>query len=216
MIISAAKLNKPEVVDVYSKTAFVYDIWGALTESKAREKAMSQAKIRDGESVLEVAVGTGLTFFEILKANPNGENFGIDLTPAMLKKALSRAGRLGKVNYQLTLGDAYSLQFTDQHFDLVINNYMFDLLPEKDFPTVLAEFKRVLKPGGRLVLVNMTRGEHFYQKFYEGIYLLNPGMLGGCRGVYLYEYLKSAGFKNIEREMVSQFGFPSEILSAFL
>jgi ubiquinone/menaquinone biosynthesis C-methylase UbiE len=214
MNISIAKLNKPEVVDVYSKTAPVYNIWGAVTESKAREKAVARAKIRDGESILEVAVGTGLTFFEILKANPNGENAGIDLTPAMLEKARRKATQAGTANYQLATGDAYNLQFPDHHFDLLMNNYMFDLLPEKDFLTVLAEFKRVLKPGGRLVLVNMTRGERFYQKFWEGVYNFNPRWLGGCRGVLLRDYLKSAGFKNIEREMISQFGFPSEIISA--
>jgi ubiquinone/menaquinone biosynthesis C-methylase UbiE len=214
MDISAAKLDKPEVVAVYSKMAFFYNVWGSLTESRAREKAILRAGIQDGQAVLEVAVGTGLTFFEILKANPNGENVGIDLTPAMLEKARLQAAKSGAVNYQLTTGDAYALQFPDQHFDLVMNNYMFDLLPEQDFLTVLAEFKRVLKPGGRLVLVNMTRGEHFYQQIWEGVYKLNPRWLGGCRGVLLGTTLKVAGFRNIEREMISQFGFPSEIISA--
>lgn len=214
MNMSIARLNKLEVIAVYSNTAVVYDIWGAVTESKAREKAMALAEIRDGESILEVAVGTGLTFFEILKANPNGENAGIDLTPAMLEKARRKAAKTGAVNYQLAVGDAYNLQFPDRHFDLLMNNYMFDLLPEKDFLTVLAEFKRVIKPGGRLVLVNMTRGESLYQKFWEGVYNFNPNWLGGCRGVLLHEYLNLAGFKNIGREMISQFGFPSEIISA--
>ena len=45
----------------------------------------------------------------------------------------------------------------ENSFDLLINNYMFDLLPEPDFEPVLAEFGRVLKPGGRLVLANMAR-----------------------------------------------------------
>jgi ubiquinone/menaquinone biosynthesis C-methylase UbiE len=214
MNISNAKLNKPEVIAVYSNTAPVYDIWGAITETRARERAIARAKIRDGEAILEVAVGTGLTFFEILKANPNGENAGIDLTPAMLEKARRRAAQAGTTNYQLAAGDAYNLQFPDAHFDLLMNNYMFDLLPEKDFPIVLAEFRRVLKPGGRLVLINMTRGEHFYQKFWENVYNFNPRWLGGCRGVFLREHLQSAGFQNIEREMLSQFGFPSEIISA--
>jgi ubiquinone/menaquinone biosynthesis C-methylase UbiE len=214
MTISAAKLNKPQVVDVYSKTAFIYDIWGMLTETKARQKAMAFANVKNGEAVLEVAVGTGLTFLEILKANPDGENIGIDLTPAMLEKAQHKATKSGTANYQLTTGDAYALQFPNRHFDLLMNNYMFDLLPEKDFSIVLAEFKRVLKPGGRLVLVNMTRGERFHQKFWEGVYQLNPRWLGGCRGVLLQDQLRKAGFRNIKREFLSQFGFPSEIILA--
>jgi ubiquinone/menaquinone biosynthesis C-methylase UbiE len=214
MTISVAKLDKPQVVDVYSKTAFIYDIWGMLTETKARQKAMEFANIKNGEAILEVAVGTGLTFLEILKANPDGENIGIDLTPAMLEKAQAKAARSGNGNYQLTTGDAYALQFPDHHFDLLMNNYMFDLLPEKDFSLVLAEFKRVLKPGGRLVLVNMTRGERFHQKFWEGVYHLNPRWLGGCRGVMLQDQLRKAGFRNIKREFLSQLGFPSEIIVA--
>ena len=216
MTISAAKLNKPEVVDVYSQTAFIYDLWGMLTETKARQRALALAKIENGESVLEVAVGTGLTFLEILKTNPNGENIGIDLTPAMLEKAQLKAARSGTSNYQLTTGDAYTLQLPDQRFDLLMNNYMFDLLPEKDFSLVLTEFKRVLKPGGRLVLVNMTRGERFHQKVWEGVYHLNPRWLGGCRGVLLQDYLRNAGFRNIKREFLSQLGFPSEIIIAMV
>ena len=134
MTISAVKLNKADVVDVYSKTAWIYDLWGALTETKARQKAMSLAKIQNGDAVLEVAVGTGLTLFEILKANPDGQNIGIDLTPAMLQKAIAKAALSGTKNYQLTTGDAYDLQFPNQHFNLLMNNFMFDLMPEKDFP----------------------------------------------------------------------------------
>ena len=214
MNISAAKLNKPEVVDVYTNTAPIYDIWGRLTETNARKRAMALAKVRNGETVLEVALGTGLTFFEILKANPDGENVGIDLTPAMLERARLKAATSGTTHYQITTGDAYEMQFPDQHFDLLMNNYMFDLLPEKDFPLVLKEFKRVLKPGGRLVMVNMTRAEHAYQQIWENVYHFNPRWLGGCRGVYLRDSLQAAGFRQIERETVSQFGFPSEILSA--
>ena len=216
MSIATAKLNKPEVIQVYSRTAPVYDIWGALTETKARRRALELMKIRDGESILEVAVGTGLTFQELLKANPHGHNTGIDLTPAILEKARQRAVKSGLNNYSLSLGDAYDLQYPDQQFDLLVNNYMFDLLPEEDFMTVLKEFNRVLKPGGRLVVTNMTTGMHFYQRFWEAVYHLNPKWLGGCRGVLLSAALQTTGFDHIHRETVSQLGFPSEIIIATL
>ncbi len=214
MSIATAKLKKVEVVQVYSRTAPVYDIWGVLTESKARKRALALAQIRDGESILEVAVGTGLTFHEILKANPHGHNAGIDLTPAILEKARRRTAKSGLNNYDLSQGDAYTLQFPDRQFDLLVNNYLFDLLPEEDFVTVLSEFKRVLKPGGRLILINMTQGVHFYQRFWEAVYQLNPKWLGGCRGVLLSPAVKVAGFEHIHREAVSQLGFPSEIITA--
>jgi ubiquinone/menaquinone biosynthesis C-methylase UbiE len=214
MSISVAKLKKPEVVEVYSQTAFIYDLWGNLTETHARRRALELANIHSGEAVLEVAVGTGLTFSEILRANPDGENIGIDLTPAMLQKAKQKASKTSHKNYQLSLGDAYHLQFSDLRFDLLVNNFMFDLLPEGDFAAVLAEFKRVLKPGGRILLINMTKAERFYQKVYEGIYQLNPRWLGGCRGVLLAGYVQKVGFADVHRETVSQLGFPAEIITA--
>jgi ubiquinone/menaquinone biosynthesis C-methylase UbiE len=213
MSIHAAKLNKKEVVRVYSRIAFFYDVWGNLTESKARKRALQLANIQNGESVLEVAVGTGLAFYEIVKANPNGKNYGIDLTESMLDKARQKINQTN-AHYQLAVGDAYNLDFREAQFDVVVNNYMFDLLPEADFAKVLAQFKRVLKPSGRLILVNMTKGEHFYQRLYETLYQINPSWLGGCRGVLLTGELKKAGFKNISREMFSQMGFPSEVLRA--
>ena len=214
MSIFAARLNQQEVVEVYSQTAPIYDMWGMLTEAKARNRALALAHIQNGESVLEVATGTGLTFQRILNANPDGYNVGIDLTPAMLQKAKEKAAATKAHHYELLVGNAYSLQFADHHFDLLMNNYMFDLLPEQDFGRVLAEFKRVLKPNGRLVLVNMTTGAAFYQHFWETLYRVNPRWLGGCRGVLLSEPLQAAGFSAIHRECVSQLGFPSEIISA--
>jgi ubiquinone/menaquinone biosynthesis C-methylase UbiE len=214
MSMSAARLSKKNVVEVYSGVAPIYDLWGKLTETKARKRALELARIQNGEFILEVALGTGLTFQEILKANPDGRNVGIDLTPAMLKKARARAGKTGLSNYQIEPGDAYDLKFPIGQFDLVMNNYMFDLLPEKDFVPVLQQFKRVLKPSGRIILVNMTRGEHFYQQFWETVYQINPSWLGGCRGVLLSQALQTAGFVQITRETTSQLGFPSEIISA--
>ena len=216
MSIATARLSKKNVIAVYSSIASVYDLWGKLTETQARKMALALAGIRDGEAVLEVALGTGLTFQEILKANPHGSNVGVDITPAMLEKARLKAAQTGLSNYQIEPGDAYELQFPDGQFDLLMNNYMFDLLPEKDFIPVLKQFKRVLKPGGRIVLVNMTRGEHLYEYFWETLYQINPSWLGGCRGVLLSQAMQAIGFVNIHRETASQFGFPSEIISATL
>lgn len=213
MAIKTAKLNKKEVVQVYSRMAFIYDVWGNLTESKARKRALELANIQNGESVLEVAVGTGLAFQEIVKANQNGKNYGIDLTESMLDKARQKVSKFN-AHYHLAVGDAYHLEFKDAQFDAVVNNYMFDLLPEADFAKVLAEFKRVLKPNGRLILVNMTQGERFYQRLYETTYQINPGWMGGCRGVLLTGELEKAGFKTVSREMFSQLGFPSEVIRA--
>ena len=91
---------------------------------------------------------------------------------------------------------------------------MFDLLPEQDFATVLAEFRRVLRPGGRLAMVNMTLGERWYNGIWERVYRINPALLGGCRGVKLLPALEQSGFRQANREYLSQMTFPSEIVCA--
>lgn len=105
-------------------------------------------------------------------------------------------------------------QHPDAAFDVGGDNYLFDLLPVGDFPAVLAEFRRVLKPGGRLAMVNMTKGGRWYDGFWEWVYRVRPGWLGGCRGVRLVPFLEAAGFTVASRQLVSEFGFASEVALA--
>ncbi len=211
-----AQIEKARVAEIYRKIAPSYDLWAWLTESKARDRCLELAAIQNGEAVLEVAVGTGLAFERILEANPSGRNEGIDLTEAMLIRAERKAAKTGKNNYRLTVGDAYDLDLLDDSFDVLINNYMFDLLPQQDFLTVLEEFKRVLRPGGRLAMVNMTKGARWYNGFWERIYRINPALLGGCRGVSLLPQIEACGFGKTKREYLSQVTFPSEIVCGVL
>lgn len=210
-----ARLNKAGVVDTYTRLAPLYDLWARLTETRARHRAVELAAVRDGERVLEVAVGTGLTFADLLRANPRGHTEGLDLTPAMLARARKRAESTpGAGDWHLAPGDAYALAFGDETFDAVHNAYMFDMLPEADFGRVLGEMFRVLKPGGRLVLVNMGQGRRFWHRLPETIYRLRPQWMGGCRGVTLREAVGGAGFELVSAEEVVQCGFPSEVLLA--
>jgi ubiquinone/menaquinone biosynthesis C-methylase UbiE len=80
--------------------------------------------------------------------------------------------------------------------------------------TVLAEFHRVLKPGGRLVLVNMTFGEKLGSGIYQRLYRLSPALMGGCRGVRMSDLLQRNGFSVHLREYVQQLLFPSEVILA--
>ncbi len=210
----AAKLSKDEIHQTYCKFASSYDVWANLTESKARQLSLQLADILDCEAVLEVAVGTGFIFAKILKLNPSGKNEGIDLTEEMLVQARKRAEKTGISNYALKVGDAYHLEFPENTFDVLLNNYMFDLIPEEDFLNVLTELKRVLKSGGKLVLASMTQGPKWFNYLWKRLYQMNPILLGGCRGVCLQPYVESAGFKQVYRQYISQFMFPSEVISA--
>ena len=210
-----ARVSQNNIGAIYDKIAPIYDIWGKLTESRARNRAIELAEIKNGQNILEVAVGTGLAFYEIVKRNPNGTNLGIDLSPGMLGKAKKRLSKLSEVNYSLNEGTAFNLNVEDESMDTLVNNYMFDLIPFEDMNKILVEFKRVLKKNGKLILVNMTEGERFGSELYDFIYNISPKTMGGCRGVRLTERLKQQGFKIKVREYYQQMLFPSEVILAF-
>jgi ubiquinone/menaquinone biosynthesis C-methylase UbiE len=166
-------------------------------------------------NVLEVAVGTGLAFYEMVKQNPNGKNTGIDLSKRMLKKAEKRLRKLSGAAFTLSVGTAFHLPMEDETVDVLMNNYMFDLMLDEDMHRVLIEFRRVLKKGGKLVLVNMTEGERFGSNIYNYVYNISPRLMGGCRGVTLSGKLKDHGFQVETREYYQQLLFPSEVILAY-
>jgi len=210
-----ARVSQNRIGEVYDRIAPIYDIWGKLTESHARSRAIALAEIKDGQSILEVAVGTGLAFYEIVKRNPGGKNIGIDLSQGMLKKAKKRVGQIKTANYSLDIGTAFDLSVEDESIDTLVNNYMFDLIPFEDMDEIIMEFRRVLKKEGKLILVNMTEGERFGSKLYDFIYNISPKTMGGCRGVKLSDKLKQQGFKVDTREYYQQMLFPSEVILAY-
>lgn len=209
-----ATLSQPEVQQTYNRLAGIYDLWSYLTESRARKRAFELADLRDGSAVIEVAVGTGVNFEHVVARNPNGENIGIDLTEGMLDKAGQRLMAAGYTNYRLAQGNALEIAYPDGHFDLLFNQYMFDLIPWSQMDALLAEFRRVLKPGGRSVLVNMTEPETVFGGIYKLIYRISPRAMGGCRPVQLAQRLSANGFEVQRREYHQQSLFPSEVVLA--
>lgn len=210
-----ARVEQQQIGLLYDKIAPIYDVWGKLTESHARNRAIELAEIQDGQSILEIAVGTGLAFYEIVKRNPSGINTGIDLSKGMLEKAKRRLSQLSKANYTLDIGTAFNLSIENELVDTLVNNYMFDLIPFEDMDRILLEYRRVLKKNGKLILVNMTEGERFGSKIYDFIYNISPKTMGGCRGVKLTERLQQLGFKVEIREYYQQMLFPSEVILAY-
>jgi ubiquinone/menaquinone biosynthesis C-methylase UbiE len=194
----------------YARVAWFYNTWSRLTESEAAAKVVEWAAVQNGERVLEVAVGTGLVFAEIVRRNPGGQNEGLDLSPAMLARAEKLLGSTAGHSH-LQTGNAGDLPFGDGSFDLLVNNFMIDLVPEEDFGKVLTEFYRVLKPGGRAVISTMAFGQKWYNRFWHAVARWLPGLLTGCRPVDIRQPLVAAGFELSKMEAVSQSTFPAEV-----
>ncbi|MFQ5707662.1 MAG: class I SAM-dependent methyltransferase [bacterium] len=206
--------NKDAVLSSYATVAKIYNLWSWLTETKAARMALQMAQIQDGQTILEVAVGTGVVFEKITKQNPRGTNVGIELSSNMLERAVKRLHKGNPPTAYLQIGSAYHLPFRDDHFDLVVNNFMLDLLPEADFEPILLEFKRVLKKSGRVAICTMAQGNKKVNQIWSWISRRFPELLTGCRPVSMRPYLEQAGFTNVQVVQVSQNTFASEVVKA--
>lgn len=203
-------IEAPVTVSAIQKT---YDLWSLFygftavpLERKPRRRGLELAAIQPHDRVLEVAVGTGAALVEILKrVDRTNVVHGVDLSPKMLEKTRRAAARSGFTNVDLRQGDARSLPFDDNFFDVLFNSYMLDLIPLDDMPVVLNEFRRVLKKDGRLVLVNMSKDHDItlWERFYRATPArLVPYIYGGCRPVLMEGAVKAAGFRDVQREFV--------------
>jgi demethylmenaquinone methyltransferase/2-methoxy-6-polyprenyl-1,4-benzoquinol methylase len=198
----------------YSRIAPVYEVWATLAESKARRRVLEVTEVCDGEAVLEVAEGTGKQLAALARRNPSGRTVGVDLAEGMLEKARRRLAREELEGVELRRGDALALPFEDESFDLVVNSYMLDLLPRGDIPRALGEFRRVLRPGGRLVLSNMTKGQRPCHRLYDALHARGLSLTANCRGVLAAPVLRKLGFVDVRREYLAQLLAPTEIVAA--
>ncbi len=208
------KIDYNKTIISYRKVIWLYDFWSRITESKALTKVMEIADIRNRQNVLEVACGTGNIFKQIILKNPDGYNVGVDLSSDMLQKARQRLQKTGSENYVLQEGNVLNLNFKADYFDILINNFMIDLMPEETFDNIAGEFYRVLKQNGTVVIATFSFGTKMVHKFWYWTAKYLPGLLTGCRPVSFKEVLEKAGFVIKDVYQISQNTFPSEIIKA--
>jgi arsenite methyltransferase len=108
-----------------------------------------------GERVLDLGSGAGTdSLIAAQMVGPTGWVTGIDMTPAMLSKARAAATQMAATNVEFIESEAEQLPFADGSFDVVISNGVIDLIPDKD--AAFAELYRVLTPGGRIQVADVT------------------------------------------------------------
>lgn len=149
-----AALEKRQVKRAYALYSPIYDFIFDRIFHPGRVAAVKLLDIQPDERILEVGIGTGLN----LPLYPRHCRLtGIDLSDKMLAKAQAKIEELGLDNVTLKVMDASALDFADNEFDRAVATHVISAVP--DPLGVLREMRRVVKPGGAIVILNHFRSQ---------------------------------------------------------
>ncbi len=199
-------MDQTFVEKTYDRMAAGYDqVFGAIF-NPGRQRVVERMNCRPGDRVLEVGVGTGISLANYPKSV---EVTGIDISEKMLALAEKRVIEDQLHNARLHVMDAQNLEFDDATFDKVTAMYVASVIP--DPKKMVAEKKRVCRPGGDLFVVNhFSHSSSFVRGFERITSVITPFL--GFRSVFpLDKFLKDANFKIIDIEPVNLFGYWSMI-----
>jgi len=150
--LSVTAVENDFVEGVYEKLAKVYDLTFGPTLHPGRLVALERMGIKPGDKILEVGVGTGINASLYPR---NCHVTGIDFSAKMLDRARERVAKKGVTNIRLHEMDAANLTFADDSFDIVYAPYVISVV--SDPLRVVAEMRRVCRPGGKIVILNHFR-----------------------------------------------------------
>jgi ubiquinone/menaquinone biosynthesis C-methylase UbiE len=200
---------------IYDAIASVYPVSTFFFHSRAHQCALRNAGIKDGMSVLEIATGSGEMFRRLVRANPSGRTFGLDLSPNMAARTQHRA-RKEFPGAQSHCGavDVRNMPFENASFDAVVCCYLFELLARDDIRLTLREIRRVLRAGGTFALVVIGQDVKFFNRLYGVAGKLVPAFWGRQVEHAVPELIEEAGLRLTTTHVVRQSGYPSRVLVA--
>jgi ubiquinone/menaquinone biosynthesis C-methylase UbiE len=199
----------------YNRLAGGYDLLAGGSEARLRDRGLSALAVGEGETVLEVGFGTGQALLPLARAvGEQGHVYGIDISDRMVERARARVEGAGLgASVELVQGDAVALPWSEARFDAVFMAFALELFDTPDIPVVLAECRRVLKPGGRLGVVSMAqrRSGSLMVGLYEAAHRRFPSVVD-CRPIPVRAMIEQAGLVVVRVVESSTWGLPVDIL----
>lgn len=182
---------------------FLTNFYDALFEwylgEAFRKKVIHEAKIQPDEKVLDVGCGTATQIIAIKKAHPDADIQGLDADENIMKIAEKKLSE-NKLSVKITQGFADEIPFPNESFHLVITTLMMHHLLTPNKKQAFKEFYRILKRGGRLLLVDFGPPTSLFSKFVSFPTRVNirefEHTRDGLLGLYP-EFMKEAGFTQI-------------------
>jgi arsenite methyltransferase len=161
------------------------------------------ALLKPGETVLDLGSGGGFDCFLAARSvGETGRVIGVDMTADMVSKARQNAEKMGAKNVEFRLGEIEHLPAADASVDVIISNCVINLSPEKI--NVFREAFRVLKPGGRLAILDVVALQTLPEKLKNDLSLIS-GCVGGTEKIEdIAKMLQKAGFSDIRIQPKAQ------------
>lgn len=215
-IISRVNRSKEDARASYNKLSRWYDVVAGSTEKKYRDWGLEKLSAQPGEKILEIGFGTGHCLVSLAQAvGPTGRVTGLDISDGMLAIARQRLQSEGLAERaDLHLGDAAKLDFIEAGtLDGVFMSFTLELFDNPEIPRVLQEIHRILKPGGRLAVVSMTKTNPpgMAVRMYEWFHEKMPNY-ADCRPIFARQSIEQSGFAIQDVSVSSMWGLPVEIV----
>ena len=195
---------------LYDRISSAYDAIADVGEHQARERGLESLAVEPGERVLEIGYGTGHSLVELAKAaGETGHVCGVDISDGMYEVARQRLVAAGfEQRVELKVAGVPPLPYEDYVFDVVTMSFTLELFPLETIPVLLAEVRRVLKPGGRFGTVSMSttpagRKDSLLERTYKWMHQRFPHIVD-CQPIDVTRFVTDAGFhitQHIEMEI---------------
>jgi ubiquinone/menaquinone biosynthesis C-methylase UbiE len=211
------KTSRQETRLWYDRISRWYDFFSQPWEGPARRAGLQMLAIQPREKVLEIGPGTGHGLVALARAAGLSDRvYGLDLSPKMLGLAQKRLHNQNPSDKVLLLvADATCLPFPGESFDALFASFVIELFEPDEVPLLLKGCREVLRTGGRLCAVSLTKtGDSFIMRgLYEWAQRRFPRLID-CRPIYLSKALESAGFEIQASGRRSSLDLPVEIVLA--